>query len=82
MIKECNVISNNEYITTVLFGNTVVELPSIQKESETIYVEHCENGGYIAVDKMPKEKAPRAKRSVKKRSINVDKKEMSNCEGK
>lgn len=49
MIKQCNVILNNELVTVVRFGETNVQLPAIGKDTKSIYVCH-ENGKYFVVD--------------------------------
>lgn len=49
MIKQCNVILNNELVTVVRFGETNVQLPAIGKDAKSIYVCH-ENGKYFVVD--------------------------------
>lgn len=49
MIKQCNVILNNELVTVVRFGETNVQLPAIGKDAKSIYVCY-ENGKYFVVD--------------------------------
>ena len=48
MIKECQVILNNESVSVVKFGDTEVQLPPIGKDVKTLKVE-CENGRYSIV---------------------------------
>ena len=49
MIKECQVILNNESVSVVKFGNTEVQLPPIGKDAKTVKVE-CEDGRYSIVE--------------------------------
>ena len=58
MIKECQVILNNESVSVVKFGDIEVQLPPIGKDAKTVKVE-CEDGRYFiakdeAVAKMKK----------------------------
>ena len=48
MIKECQVILNNESVSVVKFGNTEVQLPSIGKDVNSVKVK-CEDGRYSIV---------------------------------
>ena len=49
MIKQCNVILNNELVTVVRFGENNIQLPSVGKDVKSIYVCH-EDGKYFVVD--------------------------------
>jgi len=49
MIKQCNVILNNELVTVVRFGETNIQLPAIGNDAKSIWVCH-ENGKYFVVD--------------------------------
>lgn len=55
MVKECKVFLNNQYVTVIKFNDTDVQLPSIKKEADTIFVKY-ENGKYSVVDKLEPEK--------------------------
>lgn len=48
MIKECQVILNNESVSVVKFDNTEVQLPSIGKDVKSLKVK-CEDGRYSIV---------------------------------
>lgn len=49
MIKDCNVLINNEAVTVVRFEEVDVQLPSIHRSAKTIRV--CYNNGkYSVVD--------------------------------
>lgn len=48
MIKECQVILNNESVSVVKFGDTEVQLPPIGKDVKTVKIE-CEDGRYSIV---------------------------------
>jgi hypothetical protein len=48
MIKECQVILNNESVSVVKFGNTEVQLPPIGKDVNSVKVK-CEDGRYSIV---------------------------------
>ena len=48
MIKECQVILNNESVSVVKFGDIEVQLPPIGKDVKTVKVE-CEDGRYSIV---------------------------------
>ena len=63
MIKECQVILNNESVSVVKFGDIEVQLPPIGKDAKTVKVE-CEDGRYSivkdeAVAKMKKRIKPK-----------------------
>lgn len=49
MIKQCNVILNNELVTVVRFGEINVQLPAIGKDAKSIWVRH-ENGKYFVAN--------------------------------
>ena len=48
MIKEFQVILNNESVSVVKFGDIEVQLPPIGKDAKTVKVE-CEDGRYSIV---------------------------------
>lgn len=48
MIKECQVILNNESVSVVKFGDIEVQLPPIGKDAKTVKVE-CEDGRYSII---------------------------------
>ena len=48
MIKECQVILNNESVSVVKFDNTEVQLPPIGKDVKTVKIER-EDGRYSIV---------------------------------
>lgn len=48
MIKECNVLINNELVTVVRFGDIDVQLPSIHRNAETVRVQYAD-GHYRVV---------------------------------
>lgn len=66
MVKECNVLINNEEVTVVMFNNTEVQFPSIKKECKSVFVSF-ENGKYSIVEKPTtnKEKEDKPKDMVK-----------------
>ena len=51
MVKQCNVILNNEAVTVVRFGDVSVQLPAIGVDAKSIWVAY-ENGKYYRVDEM------------------------------
>ena len=49
MIKDCNVIINNDAVTVVRFNGMDVQLPSIHRSAKTVRI--CYNNGkYFVVD--------------------------------
>lgn len=88
MIKECPVILNNEAVTVVKFGDVSVQLPSIKKDSKTVFVK-CENEKYSVVDGIQDEaeevqsdvKSTVKKRTSKKKTTEEQKVETDNCIG-
>lgn len=77
MIKECNVILNNEAVTVVNFDGVKIQMPSIKRKAETIFVNY-ENGFYSECEK-PKVKIAKknVKKSVEKPSLEVKKDESA-----
>lgn len=71
MTKECKVLLNNDAVTVVEFDSIKVQMPSIHKNAETIFVKF-EDGKYSVVDSLsntedkPKKKATKKKTTVKK----------------
>ena len=49
MVKECRVVLNNDLVTVVLYDDVYVQLPSINKNSQTVYVDN-QWGFYSVVD--------------------------------
>lgn len=49
MVKQCNVVLNNDLVTVVRFGEKNVQLPAIGKDAKAIHVAY-ENGRYFVVD--------------------------------
>lgn len=49
MIKECRVVLNNDLVTVVLYDDVYVQLPSIHKNSQTVYIDN-QWGFYSVVD--------------------------------
>ena len=49
MIKDCNVLINNDAVTVVRFNGIDVQLPSIHRSAKTIRVCYS-NGKYSVVD--------------------------------
>ena len=49
MIKDCNVLINNDVVTVVRFNNVDVQLPSIHRSAKTVRVCY-NNGNYYVVD--------------------------------
>lgn len=49
MIKDCNVLINNDAVTVVRFDGVDVQLPSIHRSAKTIRVCYA-NGKYSVVD--------------------------------
>lgn len=80
MIKECQVILNNESVSVVKFGNTEVQLPPIGKDVKTVKIE-CEDGRYSIVKDeavaKPKKETWTTKHK-KQRNPNVDCIELNN----
>lgn len=70
MVKQCNVILNNEAVTVVRFGDVSVQLPAIGMDAKQIWVAH-ENGKYFRVDAEYGQKEVKAETLVqpKKRAI-------------
>ena len=69
MVKQCNIILNNSAVTVVKFGDTLVQLPAIGKDADSIWVAY-EDGKYFPVDEGYAEKEvktePPKKRATKK----------------
>jgi len=75
MIKDCNVLINNDAVTVVRFNEVDVQLPSINRSAKTIRVCHS-NGKYSVVDddyKEPEfseaEEKPKKRRTKKTTTI-------------
>ena len=66
MIKECEVKSNNDYCTVVKYGDIYVQLPSIKRDTNTVFVKY-ENDRYIVVDK-PEEAHPKKRKIAAKKT--------------
>ena len=49
MIKDCNVLINNDVVTVVRFNDVDVQLPSIHRSAKTVRVCYT-NGRYSVVD--------------------------------
>lgn len=70
MIKECNVISRNDLIMVVTYGDTKVQLPSDRKNTDTVFVKY-EREKYSISDKeaydleISKEKTKTQKKRIK-----------------
>ena len=39
MVKECNVILNNDAVTVVVYDGIRVQLPSIKRKAQTVFVD-------------------------------------------
>lgn len=50
MIKECNVIKKNEFVTVVRFDDTDIQFPAISGDLSKVFVSY-ENGKYSIVEK-------------------------------
>ena len=48
MVTKCQVLSNNELVTVVLFNGEQVQLPAIHRKADTVNVK-LENGRYTIV---------------------------------
>lgn len=78
MIQKCLVTINNEAVTVVKYGEGFIQLPSIHKEAEYVFVEE-KNGRYSVVDEpkqideIPVEKKEE-KETTKKKSTKKTKK--------
>ena len=87
MIKECNVILQNELLTVVMYDNKKVQLPTNTKTlgQRTVFVKF-ENGTYSIVEQGDFEKEKAIKNKLKKSSENKPKIEdtvnMENTENK
>lgn len=57
MIKECNVLINNDVVTVVRFDGVDVQFPSIHRSAKTVRVCYS-NGKYSIVDDDYKEPEP------------------------
>lgn len=80
MIKECQVILNNESVSVVKFDNTEVQLPPIGKDVKTVKVE-CEDGRYSIVTEatvVKMKKRPWETKQKKQPTKNVDCIELNN----
>lgn len=49
MVKNCNVLINNEAVTVIDYDGVQVQIPAIHKDTRTVKVV-LENGHYIVVD--------------------------------
>lgn len=83
MVKECTVILNNDAVTVVVYDGIRVQLPSIKRKAQSVFVDK-RGSRYIVVDKPHKSgKEPRQdafapddtkkqlKTRAKKKSIDV-----------
>lgn len=50
MVKECSVILNNSAVTVIRYDETEVQLPSIHRKADKVFVKY-ENGRYTVVEK-------------------------------
>lgn len=67
MIKDCNVLINNDIVTVVRFDCVDVQLPSIHRSAKTIRICY-DNGKYSVVDDDYREPEPsEAEEKPKKR---------------
>lgn len=66
MIKECQVITNNDAITVVRCGETDIQFPSIKRTASTVKV-LIKDGKYKIVPDDYKEYQPKPKKQNKKR---------------
>lgn len=67
MIKDCNVLINNDVVTVVRFNGIDVQLPSIHRSAKTVRVCYT-NGKYSVVDDDYREpELPEAEEKPKKR---------------
>lgn len=55
MVKECEVLINNDLVTVIKFDDTEVQVPAIKRDAETVKVVF-ENNSYKVVDDDYKEK--------------------------
>lgn len=62
MVKECLVILNNAAVTVIRYDETEVQLPSIHRKADKVFVKY-ENGRYTIVEK-PEPKADLEDKSV------------------
>lgn len=62
MVKECLVILNNAAVTVIRYDETEVQLPSIHRKADKVFVKY-ENGRYTIVEK-PEPKAALEDKSV------------------
>lgn len=71
MIKECRVVLNNDLVTVVLYDDVYVQLPSIHRNSQTVYVDN-QWGFYSVVDNYtPPEEEPVEEDDQFERAMNV-----------
>ena len=66
MIKECQVITNNDAITVVRCGETDIQFPSIKRTASTVKV-LIKDGKYKIVPDDFKEYLPKPKKTYKKK---------------
>lgn len=71
MIKECKVISNNDAVTVVRFGDTDVQLPSIAKDAKTVNVEY-NDGKYSVVGHAEKTESEVIEESETTKPLKID----------
>ena len=50
MVRECNVLLNNDVVTVVDFDGVHIQFPSVKKNVKTVNVEY-RNGNYKITDK-------------------------------
>jgi len=55
-VEKCRVLLNNAYVTVVDFGGMEIQFPSIEKESEYVFVEFDGDNYKIAEEKVTKRK--------------------------
>lgn len=48
MVKNCKVLINNGYVTVILFGETKVQIPAINKDVDTVRIRY-QDGRYSVV---------------------------------
>lgn len=84
MIRECNVIINNDEVTVFVYNGIEVQIPSIhQQEATKIFVDE-KDGIYTVVDNvkttLPELPTPKAKTYTKKIEKKTTKKDSSRKE--
>lgn len=65
MIRECNVIKKNEFVTVVRFNDIDIQLPAISGDLHKVFISY-ENGKYSIVDKQDASKEKPVRTTDKK----------------